>query len=800
MSALADIKYALRLVRTEWRFTLILIGTLATGIAASGVIFNVVNATLLRPLPIEDESSVYRLRDYTQNPGGQRVLRSNRVPNFLAIRDEARAFSSVVGMYRAEWSLIAGDLAIPAKVILISPGALQLTGARVHTGRMFTLDEEAAGLDANVILLSHSFWQQYFGGRDDAIGSTVRIEDRLVTVIGVLVPGFRFPYDGEAWMPERFSPASETSLAVFARLAKGTTREQAQAELEAIAVRAEAARPTANRGVRFAMVPIREDFVGDQSRTTLALMAAASLLLVLASANVANLLLVRGIRRAREIAVRAALGARRGRQVQQLLIESVVFAALGTVVGLAVAAPLSNTVVGLVPNTLRDQLGMTETSADWRAALFAAAVASAVGIAAGLAPALKLARTDVTATLRQSSRGVTGGHRLMRALVVGEVALASVLLISAGLMVNNFQRLLQADLGLEADHLLSIRMPLPPRYDTAERRIVLARQLTEAASALPGTERTGIVSVNPLDRGSFGAAIESADQPLAPGQSAPVVNHRLVTMDWLRTAGVRLISGRHFEPGDTSTSAPVAIISSRMATRLWPSESAVGKRIRQARPNAPWITIVGVVGDVRDSGEWKEAWYVPYEQHAGTLAGGTVHVMLLSRVDPAATLNAMREAVRTIDPLLPVPEPTIMSTLWETSQTPQRMGAVTASLFALSGLLLAALGTYGVLAYVVSARSREFGIRQALGATPRQVHALVMRDGATLVIGGLLIGGVLSLAVVRALQSITTEASGMPPALPWTVAMVLLVVAAAAALIPVRRATQTSPVDVMRSE
>lgn len=800
MSVFADGKYALRVVRSEWRFTLILIGTLATGIAASGVIFNVVNATLLRPLPIEDEARVFRLRDYTQSAGGQRVLRSNRIPNFLAIREEARSFASVVGMYRAEWSLIAGNLAIPAKVILISAGSLQLTGARVHAGRTFTPDEEAAGLDANVIVLSHSFWQQHFGGRRDVIGSTVRVENRMATVIGVLTPGFRFPYDGEAWMPERFLPTADASLAVFARLAPGVTREHAQAELDAIAVRAEAARPAANRGIRFAMMPVREDLAENQSRLTMALMAAAVLLLLLASANVANLLLVRGIRRGREIAVRAALGAERSRQVRQMLIESVVFAALGTAVGLAIAAPLSEAVVGLVPNTLRDQLGMTETIVDWRAALFAAAVASGVGLIAGLAPALKLSRADLTATLRQQSRGVAGGHRLMRALVVGEVALASVLLICAGLMINNFQHLLDADLGLEPDHLLSIRMPLPPRYDSAERRIVLARQLTGAATALPGTERAGLVTVNPLDRGSFGAAIETEDQPLAPGQGGPIVNHRLVTADWLRTAGVRLLSGRHFDVTDTSTTMPVAIVSHRMATRLWPSGDALGKRLRQTRPDAPWITVVGVVADVRDSGEWKETWYVPYEQHAGTLAGGTVHLMLRSRIDPSAALGAMREALRRIDPLLPVPEPSIMTTMWATAQTPQRMGTITAALFALSGLLLAALGTYGVLAYVVSSRAREFGIRQALGATPVNVHALVMRDGAALVAGGLILGGVLSLAAVRALQSITTEAPGMPAALPWMIAAVLLTTAAAATFIPARRATKMSPVDVMRSE
>ena len=800
MSILADCRYALRLARRDWRFSITLIATLAIGIAASGAIFNVVNATLLRPLPIADEARVFRLQDYTDNPGGQRVLRSNRVLNFLAIKDESRTFVPVAGARRVEWSLLDGGTPIPVKVILTSPGALEMFGARVITGRSFTAGEEAAGLDAGVIVLSHSLWQQQFGGRREIVGSTVRVEGHVMTVVGILNPGFRFPYDGEAWIPERLDPELEASLAVFARLAPGVTPEQAQADLDAIATRAEAVRPVANRGLRFAMTPVRESLVGDEARTTVALMAGAILLLLLASANVANLLLARGIRRSREIAVRAALGAERRRQVRQLLIESLVFAALGTIAGLAIAGPLSASVVDLVPNELRDQLGLTRVTVDWRAALFAAGVTSSVGVLAALAPALKLARTDVTETLRQQSRGISGSHRLMRALVVGETSLAVVLLISAGLLIDNFQRLLNADLGLRPDQLLSIRMPVPPRYDTAERRIQLSRHLVEAARAVPGVERAGMVTINPLDRGSFGTAIESEDQPLAPGQSAPIINHRLVTPGWIETAGVTLLRGRPVAATDTATSPFIAVVSRRLADRLWPAQDPIGKRIRQSRPNAPWITVVGVVADVRDTGEWTETWYVPYDQHALTLNGSTMNVMLRTNVDAAATLSAMRSAVMAIDPLLPVPDPAIMKTMWEEAQTQQRMGAVASALFATSGLLLAALGTYGVLAYLVSARAREFGIRQALGATPRRVHTMVLRDGAMLMASGLAIGGVLSIGVVQTLRSVTTEAPGMPASLPWIVAAVLIGAALAASIVPARRATRTSPVEVMRSE
>jgi putative ABC transport system permease protein len=722
------------------------------------------------------------------------------VLNFLDIRTEARAFSQIVGMRSLSWSLIDGSTPVPVDVGLVSPRSFELLGVRAAQGRLFTTEEEQRGLDAGVVVISHALWQRQFGGRPDVVGRTVRVEDHTPTVVGVLPAGFRFPYDVEAWMPEQVDPRIEASLAVFARLRPSATAAEAQAELDAIAARAESARPVANRGVRFAMTPIRESLVGTTARTSLALMGAAVLLLVLASANVANLLLARGVRRAKEIAVRAALGAERARQVWQMLVESVVFAAFGTAVGLAAAHPLSRLLVGVVPNTLRDQLGLTDTTVDMRAALFAAAVTAGVGVLAGLVPALKLVRADVSDTLRQHTRGASSGHRLMRGLVVGEVALAVVLLVSAGLMVENLRRLLNANPGLRADALYAVALPLPPRYADGDQRIQVVRQLHEAARAIPGVERAGLSTWNPLDRGSFGASLEAEDARLAPGQSGIIVNHRQVTPEWMEAAGVALLGGRTFTAADGAGSQPVAIVSRRLAERLWPGQDALGKRLRQARPENPWITVVGVVGDVRDYGEWAETWYVPYEQHASTLAAGTVHLMVRSQVDAGAVVAALRAATAAIDPLLPVPEAAVMTTLWRDAQTPQRMGALVSSLFGVSGLLLAALGTYGVLAYLVSARAREFGIRQALGARPRDVVAMVLRDGGALAAVGLLLGGVLSLGAVQALRAVTTEVAVVPAALPWVVGAALAGAALIASWVPARRATRVQPVEVMRSE
>ena len=266
------------------------------------------------------------------------------------------------------------------------------------------------------------------------------------------------------------------------------------------------------------------------------------------------------------------------------------------------------------------------------------------------------------------------------------------------------------------------------------------------------------------------------------------------------TAGVSLLQGRQFTAADTAPAMRVAIVSRRMAERLWPGQEAVGKRIRQARPNEPWTTVVGVVGDVRDSGTWEETWYVPYEQHAGTLAASTVHLMVRSQVDAAAVVAALRQATAAIDQMLPVPEPSVMTTMWRDAQTPQRMGAMVALLFGVSGLLLASLGTYGVLAYLVSARLREFGIRQALGARPWDVVSMVLRDGVVLTAFGLALGAVCSLWAVRALQSVTTEVAGVPAALPWIVCGALVGTALVASFVPARRATRVMPVEVMRNE
>jgi predicted permease len=798
---LHDVRSAVRLLRRDWRFSITLVVTLATGIAATAIVFNVLNNTLLRPLPIPDEDRVYRLLDWTRGLDGQPLRRSTRVHNFLAIRDHASSFSSVVALRAVNFALDGGESPIQVYIGLVSPGSFELLGVRPLVGRLFTASEEDAGTEASVIILSHALWQQQFGGRPEVIGGTFRLDGRAHTVVGVLGPGFRFPYDVDAWVPERIAPLVEASVATLARLAPGVTPEQAAQELDAIAGAMEEERPDTNRGLRYFMQPLREQLIGNQARVTWSLLAIAALLLVLSCANVANLLLARGTRRTREMAVQSAIGASRGRQVQQLVVESLVYCATGTVAGLFLAALVGDSVMSLVPLPLRTQLGLGSVSFDWRVALFASAATVVTAVVAGLVPARRLANTNPIESLRQQTRGSTGPRTLMQSLVIGEVALASVLLMASALMADNLSRLTTADLGLRAEGLSTIEITLPEsRYAAAADRIAVVRAVTDAARHVAGVQQAAIVTVNPLDRGSFGAAIETEDRPLPPREPGHIVNNRLVTDGWFETAGVRLRHGRVFTTEDNERAQFVAVVSQRMADRFWPGEDAVGKRVRMARPGSPWLTIVGIVGDVRDFGDWRETWYLPYAQHATTLAASNVHLMLRSPLPPDVLGRTMQQALQTVDARLPVPIPTPMTSMWTTGLEQQRLAASASALFSISGLLLAVIGTYGVLSYAVSARAREFGIRLALGAERRVVLLEVLRRGALLAGAGLALGVGAGMLVNRTLASVATESAGTPIGLVTVVVGTLGASAILASLVPALGATRIDPADVMRIE
>jgi predicted permease len=373
--------------------------------------------------------------------------------------------------------------------------------------------------------------------------------------------------------------------------------------------------------------------------------------------------------------------------------------------------------------------------------------------------------------------------------------------MASALMTDNLSRLSNADLGIRAENLSTIEMTLPEsRYAAAPDRIAVVRALTDRARRVAGVHQAAIVTVNPLDRGSFGAAIETEDRPLAPREPGHIVNNRLVSDGWFETAEVRLRQGRLFTAQDDERAPLVAVVSQRMAVRFWPGGEAVGKRVRLARPGMPWLTVVGIVGDVRDFGDWRETWYLPYAQHASTLAASNLHLMLRSPLPPDVLGRAIQQALQTVDPRLPVPIPTPMTSMWATGLEQQRLAASASALFGISGLLLAVIGTYGVLAYAVSARAREFGIRLALGAERRVVLLDVLRRGARLAGAGLALGVGAGMLVNRTLASVATESADAPIGLVIVVVVTLGASSFIASLVPAWRATRIDPADVMKIE
>ncbi|MGE0042294.1 MAG: ABC transporter permease [Vicinamibacterales bacterium] len=798
-----DLREALRRMRTEWRFTLTVVLTFAVGIGGTGAMFSVVNNALLRPLPFKAEDRLVRVRGYQIGPDGTRLVFSNWPRSFYALRDGSSSFDAAGAVRGAELTLDEQGDAAPATVqtAFVSPGMMALMGVPPVAGRLFSDEEERLGTDAGVAIIGYGLWQRRYGGDPSTVGSAIRIDGRPCVVVGVMPQGFAFPYGTGLWTPERIAEDAPVSVMTMARLAPGVTLESARAELDAIADRVGEKYPD-TRQRRIQIEPLRTSILGDDAEVTMLLTAGVVLLLVLACANVANLLLARGVRRQREHAVRAALGASRARQTRTALVESLVLAAAGTAAGLVLARLAGSVAMDLVPAVLRDELGMGDMAFDWRAAVFVAAVTTVTGVLAGLLPALRAGRADVVGALRAETRGSTGSHRLMSAIVAGEVALAALLLFGAGLLVDHLRVLLDRDLGLRPAELVTVEVVVPPsRYASAEARVSLATRLREAVQSAPGVVSASFASINPLALGNWGAGVEVDGHPLPPGSSPPLVNHRLVGPGFFETTGIPIRRGRGFTDTDTPGGAPVVVISARMAERFWPGEDPLGRRVRSARPDAPWLTIVGIAGDVEDWGEWRETWYLPHAQHAATAAGDRLHLMVRSPLDEAALGRAIRDAVSSVDATLPVPPPTPMRALYESTLERERLGTSAASLFGASGLLLAAIGLYGLLAYAVSERARELGIRLALGATPGQVTRHVLGRAGVLVGTGLAAAGVGGWWLASALGAAVTGMDGSVPAsVPLMVGGVLTATAAIAVAVPARRATTIDPMTVMRSE
>jgi putative ABC transport system permease protein len=796
---LHDIRYALRTLHRHRVFALTAILTLGLGIGANTAIFSAVNGVLLRPLPYPDPDRILTI--WGRHPAIGRESAS--LPDFLDWR-KARSFSGMAAWANAAFTVTGTGEPEVVSGALVTPNYFRVLGAPIPLGRDFR-DDEARGA-ARVVVLSQGYWQRAYGGRSDIVGSRITLGGVPYTIVGAGARGLALPAEVDIWAPFQTDTTlgrRNDFLQVIGRLAPGATAETAEVELATIARRLEAEYPASNAGWGVELIGLHERIVGEIRPALLVFLGAVALVLLIACANVANLMLVRVAARERELTIRAALGASRRRLVRQLLTESVLLALAGGVLGLGLAVWGVSALRALDPGTLPR---LDAVRLDARALAFALVLSVGTGLLFGVVPAVRARRFDLRGGLAEGGRALSGARSAARtrsALVLAEVALASVLLVGAALLLRSFVGLTRVDPGVSVDGILTARVTLPrSRYDDPARQVAFADALLDRARALPGVASAALGSAAPVDDAVpyWAIALAGVEQP-PPDVVQDAVVYR-ASPEYFHTFGLPLIRGRLFEASDRTDRAPVAIVSQGLAQRYWPGGDPVGSRLTFGDPTdsaTSWMTVVGVVGDVRQDGAVSPAYpqiYVPFAQ----LSNRSVVVALRTGRNPLALAAPLKQALAGVDPSLALSQVTTMEQRVASTLARPRVNALLLAGFAATALVLAALGIYGVIAYSVVQRTRELGIRVALGASADAVLGMVMRQGLTPVMIGLAIGLGVAAAGSRVLRSLLYGVTATDLATYGAVAAFLTAVAAAASYVPARRAARSDPVQALRAE
>jgi putative ABC transport system permease protein len=804
-SLLQDLRTGLRLMYRSPGFTAVAVLALALGIGATTSIFSVVDAALFRPLPFRDAGRLLVL--WSRNPAKTNLRMPVSPSDFLDWRAQARSFESMAALQTARMSISggAGGPGEPEEIEVerVSWNFLHLLGVSPAAGRSFSAEEDRPG-QAGVVILSHSLWMRRFGGVS-AAGRTVRLRDRSYLVAGVTPPGFSIVNrKAEAWIPLALNPGdprggSFRTLTVLARLAPGVTREQAEAEMALIGARLEAERPATNAGWRPWLYDIREEIAGGVRQALLVLFAAVALLLLIACANVANLLLARSAGRQKEIALRTALGGSRRRIFSQLLVESLLLALAGGAAGVVLSSVGIRLMTRLAPPSMAR---LSTVSIDLRVLAFALACSLLTGIVFGVVPALQASRADLNEVLKEGARGGTGGLRrrwLRDSLVVAEIAIAVVVLIGAGLLARSFQRLRATDPGFPAAQLLTLRIPLSGGRNASEpRRVTFFNELSRRLQTAAGVRSSAAVSTLPLTGVGIASPFTVDGRPAPPVEDRLLCLIRSATPGYLGTLGIPLLAGRDFTAFDTADSARVAVVNATMARRFFPDRSPIGARLSIDNPPTR-LEIIGVAGDVKPDRLERPDWPTAYLPHAQAPAA-TMVLAVRTAGDPLAAAPAVIREIRAMDPDQPVADVRSIELVLSDAVAAPRFNALLLAIFAGVSFCLAAVGIYGVTACGVAERTREFGIRLALGAHPSQIFRLVLVNGARLAGIGILIGLVAAFALTRAMASLlyTIDPADLPTFA--AAALVLGAVALAACYLPSRRATTVEPVQALRHE
>ena len=807
---LQDMRYGLRMLLTRPAFTAVALLALALGIGANTAMFSVLNSVLLRPLPYRDPGRLVMIwHEYAKSNLPKATL---SVPSYLEYRDHVQGFESVAAA--TNWSANLTGAGDPERIqgARVTGNFLSTIGVAPSLGRDFLKEEDAPGGE-HVVILSHGLWQRRFGGDRGILGKTLELNGESHTVVGVMPPGFMFFQPADLYKPiaftvEQSAPSNHGNefLIGVARLGQGVTLAQAGSRMEGVASRLR--KEFYEEGWTPRLFPLLDEMTGEVRPAILMLMGAVGCVLLIACSNVASLLLARATARQREMAIRSALGAGRIRMIRQLMTESLVLGVAGGALGLLVVFLGLRVLLAAAPDAAAQMvLGGRAIGLDGTALGFALAVSLLTGLVFGLAPALQASRLDVNGMLKEGGRGEglgRRGHRLLGGFVVSQVAVALVLLVGAGLLIRSFVRLRAVDPGFRPDHVLTMRLTLPSsRYAEDGQVAAFYDELLRRAAALPGVRSAAAISNLPMggDNASASFAIEGMNVP--EGQPSPHGDSHVVSQDYFAALGVPLVKGRFFEAGDGPLATPVAVIDQVLADRYWPAGDAIGHRMRlyfEGSDDKPvWRTIVGVAGHVKKyglDGRVKEQYYMPSTQ----MPRRGMTLVLRTATDPSSMVPAVRGAVRDLDSGLPVFRVETMEQVVDATLVTRRFSMLLLGIFASVALVLAAVGLYGVISYSVAQRTREIGIRMALGARAGDVVRMVVRHGMTLTAIGLAIGVLAALGLTRFLSSLlfAVPPNDVPTFL--AIAAILAGVAWVAAFLPARRASRIDPMRALREE
>ncbi|MFN7949898.1 MAG: ABC transporter permease [Blastocatellia bacterium] len=806
---LQDLRYGARMLVKNPGFTLIAVLTLSLGIGATTAIFSVVNAVLLRPLRYRNAERL--VVPVSFNPARGDDNSSISYADYLDWQRE-RIFEHVAAIDGVTTQLdLSGGAGEPERVQLavVSQDYFAVLGVAPLLGRTFQADDFSTSGPVRAVVISHGLWQRRYGGDPNIIGQNIYLNGRPYPVVGVAPPDSLWPNDRDVILPLAVAPndpdmqrRDNMIFSGIAQLKPGATIEQANAAMATIARRVEQDHPESRKGWSNRAVPLRDYVVGRQLQTSLwVLLAAVGFVLLITCVNVANLLLARAATREHELAIRLALGAGRGRLVRQLLTESLLLALLGGALGFLCAIWGVDALKAIAP---ADTPRLAEINVSAGVLLFALAITLLTAVLCGLIPALQSTKPDLNHTLKESARQVGGvqSQRLRSALIVAEVALSLVLLVGAGLMIRSFARVQQIAPGLQVERLVTMELNAPRvRYPDEARVLAFYRSIVERLEATPGIESAAVSSALPLGGGGFylGRVFLAEGRPEPPAGTEVQGQWNVVSPGYFKTNGTTLIKGRDFNGRDSETGNPVIIINETFAHRMFPNEDPLGKRIRSWRDENKLREIVGVVADVRYFGrddELQGLVYVPHAQNAWR----SMALNVRTQGDPKAAINSIREQVKAVDKDLALANLRTMTTVLNQSVAPRRLSMLLLTIFAVAAALLAGIGLYGVLSFMVAQRRHEIGLRMALGAQRRDVLRLVITQGFKLALVGMAIGLAASFGLTRLLKSLLYEVSATDPLTFAAIPLFLLTVALIACYLPARRATKVDPMIALRTE